>query len=114
MIVDGNDRSGVEEDRWFEDFTRVHNAESECPDRHDIHADADILSIETTDEELLAIEPLSRVASRSHGANVHGHNVNTIAAGSLSRTPIPSSNPLLVPVDSSYAPVAQLDRAAVS
>jgi hypothetical protein len=56
MIVDGNDGTGVEEDGRFEDFTRVDNAEGECPDRDDVHADAGILSIETTDEELLAIE----------------------------------------------------------
>lgn len=34
----------------------MHKAESECPDRDDIHANTHVLSIETTDEELLAIE----------------------------------------------------------
>lgn len=56
MIVDGNDRTGVEEDGRFENFTRVHKTESECPDRDDVHADANVLGVETTDEELLAIE----------------------------------------------------------
>ena len=49
MIVHGNDRSRVEEDRGFEHFPRVHNAEGERPDRDNVHADAGVLGIETTD-----------------------------------------------------------------
>ena len=64
MVVDGNDRTGVEEDGRFEDFTRMHKAESERPDRDDVHADAGVLGIETTDEELLAIEPSKAWAQR--------------------------------------------------
>jgi hypothetical protein len=32
MIVDGNDRTGVEEDRGLEHLTWMHNAEIECTD----------------------------------------------------------------------------------
>ena len=56
VVMNGQNRTGVEEDRGFEHFTRVHNTESERADRDDIHADADVLGIETTDEELFAIE----------------------------------------------------------
>lgn len=71
MIVDRNDRSGVEEDGRFEDFTRVHKAERKCPDRDDVHADAGILGIETTDEELLTIETSKAWAQRrSRGGGV--------------------------------------------
>jgi hypothetical protein len=45
---------------------------------------------------------------------LHGHNVGTVAASNLSKTPVPSSNPLEIPVDLAHAPVAQLDRATVS
>jgi hypothetical protein len=51
-----NDRSGVEEDGRLEHFADMDDAEGERPDRDDVHADADVLGIETTDEELLAIE----------------------------------------------------------
>ena len=64
MIVDGNDRTGIEKDGRFEDFTRVHNAEGERPDRDDVHADAGVLGIETTDEELFAIETSKAWAQR--------------------------------------------------
>ncbi len=64
MIVDGNDRTGIEEDGRFEDFTWMHNAEGERPDRDDVHAEAGVLGIETTDEELLAIEPRKAWAKR--------------------------------------------------
>jgi hypothetical protein len=57
MIVHGNDRTGVEEDRGLKHFTRMHNAERERSDRDNVHANADVLGVETTDEELLAIEP---------------------------------------------------------
>jgi len=52
----GNDRTGVEKDGRFKDFTRVHKAKSERADGDDVHTDAGILGIETTDEELLSIE----------------------------------------------------------
>jgi hypothetical protein len=42
----------------------MHNTESECTDRDDVHADASVLGIETTDEELLAIEPSKAWAQR--------------------------------------------------
>ncbi len=64
VIVHCNDGTGVEEDRWLEDFTRVHNAQIECADGDDIHADADVLGIETTDKELLAIETSKAWAQR--------------------------------------------------
>jgi len=64
MIVSGNDRTGIEEDGWFEHLTRMHNAEGERPDRDDVHADADVLGIETTDQELLAIETSKAWAQR--------------------------------------------------
>jgi len=53
-----NDRTGVEKDGRFEDFTRMHKAESECPDRDDVDADADVFGIETADQELLAIKTI--------------------------------------------------------
>ncbi len=64
MIVDRNDRRGVEEDGWLENFTWVHKAESECPNRDDIHTDAGVLGIETADEELLAIKTSEAGAQR--------------------------------------------------
>lgn len=36
----------------------MHKAESERPDRDDIHTNTGVLGIETTDEELLTIEPV--------------------------------------------------------
>ncbi len=74
-----NDRTGVEENGRFEDFTRVYKAESECPDRDDVHADAGVLGIETTDEELLAIEPSKAWAQRRARGSGSG-----IATGNLS------------------------------
>ena len=59
-----NDRSSVEKNGRFEDFTRVHNTERECPDGDNIHADADILGIETTDQELFAIKPIKAWTQR--------------------------------------------------
>ena len=60
----GNDRTGIEEDGRFEDFTWMHNAEIQRPDRDDVHADADVLGIETTDKELLTIETSKAWAQR--------------------------------------------------
>jgi len=57
VIVDCNDRTSVEKDRRLKHFTRVDKAERECPDRDDVHADAGVLGIETTDQKLLAIKP---------------------------------------------------------
>jgi hypothetical protein len=42
----------------------MHNAERERPDRDNVHADADVLGIETADEELLAIETSKAWAQR--------------------------------------------------
>jgi len=58
MVMDRQNRTGVEEDRGFEDFTRMHKAERECPDGDDVHADAGVLGIETTYKELLAIKTI--------------------------------------------------------
>lgn len=74
----GNDRAGVEEDRRFEDFTRVHNAEGERTDRDDIDADDGVLGIETTDEELFTIEPIKARAQRGG----RGNGITKQAAGS--------------------------------
>jgi hypothetical protein len=47
------------------------NAERQRADRNDVHADADILGIETTDEELLTIEPdKARAQRRSCGSGI--------------------------------------------
>jgi hypothetical protein len=42
----------------------MHKAERERPDRDDVHADAGILGIQTTDKELLAIETCKAWAQR--------------------------------------------------
>ena len=64
MIMDRQNRTGIEEDGRLEDFTRVHKAESERPDRNNVHADAGVLGIETTDKELLAIKTCKAWAQR--------------------------------------------------
>lgn len=67
----GDDRTGVEEDGRLEHFTRVHKVEGQCSDRDDIHADADVLGIETTDEELLSIETIKAWAQcRGRGSGI--------------------------------------------
>ena len=76
--MDRQNRTGVEEDCRFEHFTRVDNAEGECPDRDDIHADTGVLGIETTDEELLAIETSKAWAQRCG----RGSGIAKKAAGS--------------------------------
>ena len=80
----GNDRTGVEKDGQFEDFTRVHNAEGERPDRNNVDADADILGIETTDEELLAIETSKARAQRRGRPGVIAKNTAGSAVTSFS------------------------------
>lgn len=59
-----NDRSSVEEDGGLEHFADMDNAERKRADRDNVHANADILGIETTDKELLAIETNKAWAQR--------------------------------------------------
>ena len=90
MIVHGNDRSGIEEDGRFEDFTWMHNAKGKRPDRDDVHADADVLGIETTDEELFPIETVKAGAQRrSCGSRVAKYAVwSGVTAFSYKRDPV--------------------------
>ena len=85
-----NDRSGVEEDGRFEDFTRVHNTKIECADRDDVHTDADVLGIQTTDKELLTIEPSKAWAQRcSCGSRITKNAVwSDVTALSDERDPV--------------------------
>lgn len=64
MIVGHNDRSSIEEDGGLKHFAGMDNAESQRPYRDNVHADAGVLGIETTDEELLTIEPDKAWAQR--------------------------------------------------
>lgn len=56
VIGCGDDCTGVEENRRFEHFARMHDAECERANRNDVDADDRVFGIKTTDDELLAIE----------------------------------------------------------
>ncbi len=56
MIVGANDRGAIQEDRGFEDFARMDDAERERANGHDIDADDGVFGVQTGDEELFTIE----------------------------------------------------------
>ena len=51
-----DDRGAIQEDRGFEDFARMDNAEREGANGHDIDADDGVFGVETGDKELFTIE----------------------------------------------------------
>ena len=53
-----DDRGAIQEDRGFEDFPRMDDAEREGADGHDVDADDGVFRIQTGDQELFAIETL--------------------------------------------------------
>ena len=69
VIVGTNPGAGVHQDQRFEYFARMHDGQGQGADRDDVDADEAVLGIQSTDQEVLSVQPRKERPEDSSGGD---------------------------------------------